>query len=194
MLVSVAAGGGCVDSVPSCSEREYYLAGEGGGECVTWSPATWRESIRYILDSIEPVLPIIAQAAGDSLTFPEPDQIEVTQAILEDAAEGFPRIPFAIPLSDAPGHHTASLHAEEAVSVLRYGLDLLAGRERTGETASQEVKRGRYLLRRGIRHYHIARQEIEELPQIGGTLPSGRPSRLSRPTELSPDSAGPEAK
>lgn len=103
--------------------------------------------------------------------------MEIARAVLRDATAGFPQIPFEIPLRDAPGYHSARFHANEAVTRLRYGVELLDGMDRAAERAPEDMERGRYFLRQGLRHYRRARQLLDELPRINQTLPAGGESR-----------------
>lgn len=164
---------GCVESPPACDGPTFYRPGPHGGECVSWSPAAWRDSVRQILDAVEPLLPVLAQAAEDTLPLAVRDRLESPRA-LRDAEEGFPRIPYEIPARDAPGHHELGFYADEAVAELRYGLELLTGVERAGGDFAREIGWGRYHLRQGLRSHRRARVLLEAVPRIDEPLPVRR--------------------
>lgn len=136
---------------------------------MSWSPAEWSDSVRNLLDAVEPVIPVLVRAVEDSLQAPTPDRIGRASEVLGHVEASFPQIPFEVRVLDAPRHLTARFHVDEAVRTLRYGSDLVGGAERTEADSLAGVERGRYFLRHGLRHYQRARRLMDELPSGPGT-------------------------
>lgn len=152
----------CGNPVPACGDGEFYGADEHGGKCVRWSAVAWRETVQDVLANMEPAVPTLSEAADSSRALPDPGRIAAAHALLTTAERELPDIPFAVGLSEAPGHHEAWLQASEAVGTLRRGTALVM----TGEDATPEdIRSARAFLNQGLRYFRRAQRL---LTSVGG--------------------------
>lgn len=150
----------CGNPVPACGDGEFYAADEDGGKCVRWSAVAWRETVQEVLAGIEPAVPTLSQAADSSRALPDAERIAAAHALLTTAERELPSIPFAIDLSDAPGHHEARLQASEAIGTLRRGAALvMAGEDATPE----DILSARAFLNQGLRYFRRAQRLLSSV-------------------------------